>query len=670
MARHRSSAWLAAFGLLLVAGCSGHTPSPAGSAAAAPGQLLVLAGGAAPEWHRLLRASGAWSGVGGIGDLPGAAAAVAPSGAVTSAQTAALLRWVRGGGRIATSDPGLLAALGVHEGAATTTQGASDGTLSGLVHWQEPVQVYPLQVRVDDRVLARSSDGAALAAELPVGSGSVLALGVDPLAPQRAGYELLPQLGRQIAAWSGAAFGPERAAAAVYLDPGGLHGGAAGTPEQIADRLVGVRAVYIAGWNADFTAARDDYDYAALIAALHARGILAYAWLEPPFVSLRLWEQHPECRERTQSGRDAHVDWRLLMTLEDPRCYALAWQVWSRLLTAFDWDGVDVAELYFEPATPDGQSTPFSKAALAQFGGSPEADPAWFQQFRMQLVTRLTSKLLGDLNGLASRRPLDLELTTVDDAVDPSFAAELGVSDIALAAVARAAGAALQVEDPYPLWGTSPLRYTRIAAAVAAATAPGGAAVDLNVVPRTPAFPTAAMTGAELDLATSAAAGPTGRVAFYALGTLTAADLAHLPAALGGAAGTLPGRVDAPWPVTLPAPGPAFGRLIVDGVDWPVGAGKALLPAGPHTVRWVAGSAAGAVGLTSLTAELGTAGRTAGSTTFTYSARAPALAVLTRSVVATVDGGPLAISAQQPDPAGGAVLRLPPGRHTVTVRAR
>src|SRR5204863_7170123 len=152
------------------------------------------------------------------------------------------------------------------------------------------------------------------------------------------GWEFLPSLGSDTAQLLGRT-GPTRDAAEFYFDPGTIKL----SPEQAAARFAGARAVFVAGWNYGYLT----YPYAQLIAALHARGVRAYAWLEPPMVNLTLWNAHPECREITRSGRQAVVDWRSLVALEIPRCFDLAWNVWRGLLTSYDWDGADVAELYF-----------------------------------------------------------------------------------------------------------------------------------------------------------------------------------------------------------------------------------------------------------------------------------------------------------------------------------
>lgn len=643
-------------------------PTPQGRVSPLP--VLVLQGPGTTAWVRLLRASGASARSGAVGELDSRAAAVAPTGSVTkAADVAELLSWVHEGGLLVTADHGLLNVLGVRLDSVQSADGVKPQGGTSAVSWAASVQVTPVVSGPSRPVVrARSSGGAVLAATFTSGRGGLWALGVDPMGAGRDGHELLPGLGRAVAAWGRAPVGPARVGTEVYLDPGSLHGAARGTPKQLAARLQGVRAVHIAGWNGDFNNRADDYDYAALISALHARGILAYAWLEPPFVSLKMWEDHPECREKTQTGRDAHVDWRLLIALESPPCFSLATSVWDDLVTRYDWDGVNVAELYFEPAAVPADHTPFSPAALAQFGHDPLADSAGFLRFRTALATRLTAQVLANLNGLPGADHLDFEVTAIDDLLDRTFARQLGSSLRDLAVVARGAGASLQVEDPFTRWSSGPLRYDRLAPGAARLMPPGAVVVDLNVVDRAGAHPTSAMTGAELDLATGSAAAPSGRVAVYALGTLRPDDLQHLPGAAGQAAATTDTGVAAPWTTVVTAPAGSPSKVLdVDGQPWPVANGRAVVPAGEHALTWRSGPRRGP-GLLSFSAELSSADVRPDGMSLTYSARPRAYAVLScRTTSLELDGMSAAVE-QLPDPQGSWALRLPPGTHRVFQR--
>src|SRR5947208_9164783 len=107
-------------------------------------------------------------------------------------------------------------------------------------------------------------------------------------------------------------------------------------------------ALHVAAWHFYAPdAARDRY-LARLIAACHRKGILVYAWLELPHVSEQFWNDHPEWREKTAVLQDAQLDWRKLMNLTNPDCFRAVSAGVKALVTRFDWDGVNLAELYFE----------------------------------------------------------------------------------------------------------------------------------------------------------------------------------------------------------------------------------------------------------------------------------------------------------------------------------
>lgn len=629
--------WVAVVVALAALPCLGE-----GASAGQPGldePVVVVRAPAAESWLRLLRATGAAARIGSFGE---SRAVVLP--ADSRVRPADVVRFVRGGGRVVTADRAILTALGVRFGATRAIAG-----LDGGVTFAKPHRIAPLL----GTTAALASGGAVVAGT--VRGGRVLALGTDPLAPPLQGHELMPDLGTLAAGVLRAPPGPVRDAAAVYLDPGSTPDL---TPEQLAARVQGARVAYVAGWDYAFLDQSFDYPYARLIAALHARGIQAYAWLEPPMVGLGMWAAHPECREKTQDGRDAVVDWRSLIALESPPCFDIAWSTWAGLLRGFDWDGVNVAELYFEAGSPD-RETPFHPSALAAFGGDPAKDPAGFAAWRTNEVTALNRALLERIRAL--RPELAVDLTVIDDQLDPTLGQAVGSDDEALAQVARDTGATLQVEDPYTTWTRGPRRYTQLNTKDASLMPAGRLFFDVNVVPRATGHPTSQMTGGELALSIADAAQTSGVVGLYSASTLTDADWRTVEEALAASALTGNGLVSAPWSLTLRSPSPTLGRLRLDGVAWPAAGGRALVPAGKHRVQWLPGDDR-LPALVQLTGELGSEQASQHSVTIRYSARARAWA--------TFDRPPKAVAVDGANSTGaidGNVVSLPPGDHAAVV---
>ena len=85
-----------------------------------------------------------------------------------------------------------------------------------------------------------------------------------------------------------------------------------------------------------------------MIEICHLHSIQVYAWVELPHVSEKFWTEHPEWRERTGLLGDAHLDWRKLMNLQSRDCFREVERGLRQLASRFDWDGINMAELYFE----------------------------------------------------------------------------------------------------------------------------------------------------------------------------------------------------------------------------------------------------------------------------------------------------------------------------------
>lgn len=465
--------------------------------------------------------------------------------------------------------------------------------------WEKPQRVPRFSVPGQAVVFTREKwSGAPLAAGYRDGAGVVFWTAVD--AGER-GYERFPYLPQALVELG---LRPAAGARSLWMFFDSSYRLRA-DPEYLAAkwRRGGVQAIHIAAWQHWEADDSRDAWLKRLIEACHRHAITAYAWLEFPHVSERFWQDHPEWRERTAAGQDAHLDWRKLMNLADPDCSRAIEQGLRRLLTRFDWDGVNLGELYFESlegAANPARFTPFNPLVLRRFeaetGERRESIFDWrrpkalerFLEFRARLAHQLQAEWLERLSNLRQERPwLDIAITHVDDRFDRSIRAKLGADASALLPLAARHRAAFLVEDPATIWHLGPQRYVELARRYAPLIEKGQAlGVDINVVERyQDVYPTKHITGGELFATLRAAAGAFSKVAVYFENSITLADWPLVAASAAAARierredGSL--LVDSPQDVTVSWEGCA----LLDGQFWPAwGAGAVIVPAGRHTV--------------------------------------------------------------------------------------
>lgn len=383
-------------------------------------------------------------------------------------------------------------------------------------------------------------------------------------------------------------------------------------PEYLADRWrrSGIGALHAAAWHYwEPDDARDAW-LRKLIDACHRRAIHVYAWIELPHVSERFWEQHPQWREKTATGQDAHLDWRKLMNLADPDCARAVEAGLAALLRRFDWDGVNLAELYFESLEGylnPARFTPFNEIVRAEFRAAAGVDPADFYnpssphyhvrnaaplrrflEYRARLAHRLQVEWLERVRRLSDERGgLDIVLTHVDDRFDTSMRDNLGADAAALLPEAARFGAAFLVEDPATIWNLGPERYQELARRYAPILPPGvRLGADINIVERyQDVYPTKQQTGGELFQLLHWAARSFSQVAIYFENSILSPDWQLLGAAASAAqireTGGVGLEVESPAPVALLWEGCAQ----INGQPWPLRShGRLLVPAGKHHV--------------------------------------------------------------------------------------
>lgn len=383
-------------------------------------------------------------------------------------------------------------------------------------------------------------------------------------------------------------------------------------------RRGGIAGLHITAWQFWEPDPRRDAWLKTLIEACHNQAILVYAWIEFPHVSEKFWQDHPEWREKTASGQDAHLDWRKLMNLADPDCDRAIHDGLDSLVARFDWDGINLGELYFESLEGylnPARFTPFHPGIRRQFESSFGFDPAGlydeaspyhhlktaapmrqFLEFRAGLARSLQVKWMERLDRYRRAKPgLDIVLTHIDDRFDATMRDKLGADAAALIPEAERSEATFLIEDPATVWHLGPSRYTEIARRYAPlARRPDLLAIDLNIVERyQDVYPTRQQTGGEFVLLVRRAAEAFPRVALYFENSIAEPDwpLAAAAAAAGVAVRAMDGgaiEVSAARPVWLPWDGCAE----VGGMRWPVGGDDTiLLPAGRHVVKRCEGEA-------------------------------------------------------------------------------
>ncbi|MCX6595007.1 MAG: hypothetical protein NTV70_01405, partial [Acidobacteria bacterium] len=383
-------------------------------------------------------------------------------------------------------------------------------------------------------------------------------------------------------------------------------------PEYLARqwRNSGISAVHVAAWyHFDRDPVRDAF-LEKLITACHRQAIQVHAWLELPHVSDKFWNEHPEWREKTAQLADAAVYWRKLMNLQRPECLAAVRRGTADLLARFDWDGVNLAELYFEsylgPDDPS-QFTPMNDDVRSSFQRRHGFDPAtlfradspnyWklnppalrkFYEFRVELISSMHAEWLGFLAGLRTRSGdlLGLSITTVDDLYDTSIRDFVGYDARQLVRLLDTIPFTYIIQDPGVLWHLGPERYAKMANLYANITPrQDELAIDINVAARhLLAYPTEKQLGTELLQQARISSQSFAQVMFYSESSILRLDRNLLGTT--GAIATIAEQgptttVDSADGVGLAWTGPAN----VNGKPWPYQSDTVLwLPAGKFTI--------------------------------------------------------------------------------------
>jgi hypothetical protein len=444
----------------------------------------------------------------------------------------------------------------------------------------------------------------------------------------------------------------------------------------------GIAALHVAAWHFYEPDAERDKYLAALIEACHREGILVYAWLELPHVSEKFWDDHPEWREKTAVQQDAQLDWRKLMNLTNRDCFHAVADGVRQLAGRFDWDGVNLAELYFESLEGMGNAarfTPMNADVRRDFEKQGGFDPIElfgarkdaasvraFLDYRAELARRMQQEWIQEIEMVRRQKPhLDLVLTHVDDRFDSGMRDAIGADAARVLPLLDSHSFTFLIEDPATVWHLGAQRYQSIAERYRPLTAHRDRlAIDLNIVDRYQnVYPTRQQTGTELFQLVHSATANFQRVALYFENSLLAPDLELLPSSAAAVT-----RIERLGPKTVvdSVAGvglPWQGGAMVDGQPWPAVDGETVwLPAGPHSVE--AATATAGPRLVRLNGELKDA-RAAGphSVEFSYVSAARGIAILDRPPKSIEVDGTVEVLRL----AGPRSILLPRGQHVVTI---
>ena len=434
-------------------------------------------------------------------------------------------------------------------------------------------------------------------------------------------------------------------------------------------RRAGISALHVAAWHFFESEPEGDAYLKRLIEACHREGIVVYAWLELPHVSEKFWEAHPEWREKTAVLQDAQLDWRKLMNLTNRDCFRAVSAGVTDLAGRFDWDGVNLAELYFESlegAANPSRFTPMNDDVRREYRAQTGQDALQvfatpeFLAWRASLARRMQEEWLACLEEIRRHKPhLDLVLTHVDDRFDAGMRDAIGADAARVLPLLDNHSFTFLIEDPATVWHLGPQRYRTIGERYRALTRrTDRLAIDLNIVDRYQnVYPTKQQTGTELFQLVHAAASNFARVALYFENSLLPPDLPLLPSA--AAAVSRYERLGSKLVVESSAGAgiPWKGPVRVDGLAWPATSDDTLwLPAGPHAIE--AGVTAVFPHLVYLNGELkGARILSPSSIEFSYQSNSRAIALFDRPLKSMqIDGDPVPASPL-----------LPRGQHVVTI---
>ncbi len=367
------------------------------------------------------------------------------------------------------------------------------------------------------------------------------------------------------------------------------------------------------------------------------------------------------------------------MNLQNPACAAAIRAGLRAMMQRFDWDGVNLAELYFESLEGAGNParfTPMNSDIRAAFRAQSGWDPLeiWkqrqdsaslrqFLDFRAGLAHAMQEDWLRFAKQLGTS--LDIVLTHVDDRFDTGMKDAIGADAARVLPLLDTQPFSFLIEDPATVWNLGPDRYPEIAKRYAPLTTHRDRlAIDINIVDRyQDVYPTKQQTGTELFELVHMAATAFPRVALYFENSILKPDLPLLGAASAVVSSYVKDkqRVSINSATDVQLAWTAAGAE-VDGKPWPLLSENAvLLPAGTHIVEPAAKRTS--ICISDLNATLRTASIDGKRVRFRYSSDSRAIIRFDRKpAMMEVDGKAFSVSCME---LSDCAVLLPRGEHDV-----
>ncbi|MCX6267550.1 MAG: DUF2334 domain-containing protein [Bacteroidetes bacterium] len=434
------------------------------------------------------------------------------------------------------------------------------------ITWQKNQMVNVLDYNTDDEIFCEdATSGLPVAIGRDFQDGRIIYLNsaFDPLTSK--GYSYYPFFMEYVQRYFNLHPIIKNQNLEFYFDPGFRNNS---NPEELVQQWVkqGIRRIHVAGWHQylNYT-----YDYERLINLAHSNGILVYAWLEPPQVSKKFWDNHPEWREKNYLGQDIHKDeelkasWRYPVALTDKKCFNAAMAEYLGMLEKFDFDGVNIAELCFDAGQGfnDPQLfTPMHPSAADQFKRiygynlkdifnsasafywkSNEKVREQVIAFRVDKIMELHHEFLSEMSSFAKTRgDFDIVVTFYDTYLSPELTEYTGVNSDKIIELRKKYKFHLQPEDPLNKWSTDPDRYIEMGKIYAGKMAdPSDLMLDLNIFKfrdkdQVSPFSTLIQTGLESYQLIAAASVWAQRVAIYSESSCNSQDIPYFSYASSG----------------------------------------------------------------------------------------------------------------------------------------